>query len=433
MALLWPSTYQAASSFFINDRTDILANLLRNSPTPVSAEDLAAVQPTRERLAAVLDSRLLRTRLAQQYELARRLGLEPNEAEFALSRMSSITPIGTEGFSIQVTCRGYSALRQRIYPTLNRAEARQLCADLANSFLFELEQYVTRTSVEEAGKKRQFIETLMAHVQADLRETERQLASLQQRHELVDPADQVALVNDRLKALEQARAEALTLVGQTESALGSARGQLGRTDYLTIAGLVESRNPVINSLEQKLAELQLQLAEEEAAGKTRQNRDVQQTLAAIQSIEKQLDDLGKKVLKETSNRVNPAYDKLVDEVVSLQVTLAGARARSAKTANLLSAARSRLQTLPPVSRTYATLKQDQEVGYRTLASLKQSLAVALIEQKQGQQAGEFLVLDRAEPPPELREPPILLSGLLVFVLVLTTVGFMSMNRMLFGA
>jgi uncharacterized protein involved in exopolysaccharide biosynthesis len=432
VALFWPSTYNATSSFFVSDPAELLSTMLKSTTGLPGNADQNNLKPTSERLAAILSSRLMRSKLVAKQQLDQRLGLRPIEAEETLARMATITPIGTEGFSITVTCKGYTSLRKAVSHALVQEEARQLCAGLANDYLAELQQYVTETSVSEARKRREFIESAQRQVLVQLTRAQVGMERLQRAHALLDPDSQAALVTDRIRALELAEAEVRAKVAETQSSLAKAQGQLGRVDSMRVASIVEMRNPIISQVEQKIADLRVELATQEAQGKTRQNRDVVQIVTALEACELQLNQLKQDVHKEIAQSANPTYEKIVGQVVDLQVTLAGARARSSRTAAILGAARGELAQLPPVARQFAELKQDQEVQFQAMAALKQSLAVALVQEQQSQRVGEFLVLDEAVPPPDLYNPPVLWSMLLTILLFLAVMGLVGLNRMIFG-
>ena len=433
VALLWPSTYHATSSFFVSDPAELLSTMLKPSAGLPGSADQSNLKPTSERLAAILSSRQLRAKLVAKRQLAERLHLPAIEAEEMLARMAKITAIGTEGFSITVTCKGYTRLRVAVSAgSLRREEARELCANLANDYLSELQQYVTETSVNEARKRRQFIQDAQRHVLTQLHEAQAGMERLQRAYSLLDPDSEAGLLTDRLRALEAADVENRAKVDETQSALAKAQGQLGRVDSMRISSIVEMRNPIIAQVEQKIADLRVELATQQAQGKTPQTRDVVQITTALQSCEQQLAQLKEDVHKEVAQSANPTYEKIVGQVVDLQVALAGARARSSRTASLLRVARGQMAALPPVAREFAAYKQDQEVQFQALAALKQSLAVALVQEQQSQRVGEFLVLDQAAPPPDLYGPPVLWSMLLTALVLLAVMGLLSLNRMIFG-
>jgi uncharacterized protein involved in exopolysaccharide biosynthesis len=431
VAVLWPSTYTGASSFFVSTRSGLLTALAPQTPTPDTGAT-AVLKPTQERLAAILASRLLRARVATKNRLTELLRVEPGEAETLLAKMVQVSPIGQEGFTITVTCRGYSRARAVLPRVLVREDARRLCADLANSYLTEVQDYVTTTTVDEAGRKREFVETALRQVEAKLGATQAGLQRIQRQYELTDPPDKTALLSDRLKNLQQGRAEALATIRQSEASLRGAEGQLSQTQAMVVASIVQTRNPVIAQLEQKLAQAKVDLASQEAMGKTRQNRDVAQVLVTISATQEELRKVTQEIRTELSRQSNPLHDKLAAQVLDLRVTLAGARARGAETEKLLREARHDLRALPPVAQRFATLKQDDDVLVQTRSTLKQALAVALIQERQSKQAGEFLILDKAAQPPDLYGPPVLLAAVVVLVIGLCTLGLVGLNRSLFG-
>lgn len=432
VALFWPSTYSATATFFVSDPAALLATLQAPANVPEEAV-LSSLKPSPERLGAILSSRLLRARLVQKHHLDQRFGMEPTFAEELLARMAKITPIGSEGFSITVTCKGYTDLRVRISHALTRQEARQLCAALANDYLAELQQYITTTSIQEARKRREFIQNAQRQALQELQKAERGMQQLQQAYACLDFETEASLLTDRIRVLEQAEAEAKAKLAETQKSLAKTRGQLGRMEAMRVASVVKMRHPLINSLEQKIADLQAELATAEAQGKTRQNRDVIQILAALEANQRQLAQLKQEVIKEMAQQVNPLYEKLATQAADLEVTLAGAQARVARTTALLHSARQKLASLPPVARRYAALKQDHDIQFQTLAALKQSMAVALVQEQQSKRVGEFLVLDKAVPPPDLYGPPVLLSMFATTLLILAIMGLLALNRLIFGA
>lgn len=434
VALFWPATYTAASSFFVSDPADLLGTMLKDptgAPT-TGLPEAGKLKPTQERLNAILASRLLRSRLVKKHSLDQKLGRDPEEAEEILSRMAKIAPIGNEGFSIAVTCRGYSSIRTFFGHTFAREEARQLSAGLANDYLTELESYVTTTAVSEARKKLEFIQTAQRQVLSQLRMAESGMETLQTRNALTDPASEAVIIGERVKMLEQAQAEALAKVTESHSSLRKARAQLGTVEALRISSVVEMRNPIIADLEGKLAALRVDLATQEAQGKTRENADVVPVLSALKSTQEQLVQLKEDVHKEIARGANPTFDKLAGAVTDYEVALAGARARAATTTSLLGRARAAIASLPPVARRYSSLKQDQDVQFAALTALKQSLAVALVQEQHSKRVGEFLVLDQAVAPPDLNGPPILLSMLVTLGAMLVFMGLSALNKMIFG-
>jgi uncharacterized protein involved in exopolysaccharide biosynthesis len=61
VALFWPSTYNATSSFFVSDPAELLSTMLKSTTGLPGNADQNNLKPTSERLAAILSSRLMRS------------------------------------------------------------------------------------------------------------------------------------------------------------------------------------------------------------------------------------------------------------------------------------------------------------------------------------------------------------------------------------
>ncbi len=421
---IWPGSYLATSSLLLSDQADVVAKLLPQSST-VTAES------EQDRLWAILGSREIRGRLVKKHKLGQKLGMDDDWVAEILGHMTSIQPLGG-GLSITVTCRGCRNPKSALWGSLRMEDARQLCAQLANGYVAELESYLAETGLQQAGDNRKFVTRAKEELAAELQESEDRLQQLQTQYHLLDPSDKALRIVDRINAAQQALADAAAQADDVTSSLRTARGQLRDVDALHIAKVVELRNPVITQLEQKLAELRIDMATELAHGKTDIHRDVAQIQAGIDSIEQQIQDVQQETRQELSQANNPVYDGLVSKVVELEIGLAGARARQAKHASLLAAARGRLAELPPVAREYATLKRQQQVQSELMASLTQSLALALIEEQRAKTGSKFTILDTAVPPVLRSGPPTLVCGAITFVIIFIVLAFFMIDRRAFG-
>lgn len=423
-----PGAYRATSALLLNDQPDVVAGIMGTGGGSASAD---AQKSQQDRLWAILGSREIRSRLVKKYQLADKFGTDEDFAIELLAGMTMIKPAGG-GLSVTVTCFGYHDPRFALWAGLNMADARQLCADVANSYLTELDSYLVDIALQQAKNSKHFVRQAQMDLSGELRGTEDRLQALQNEYELLDPEDKAGRIVDRIKAAEQAYADASAEADDVASSLHAARAQLNTVDAMHVAKLVELRNPVISQLEQKLAELRVDMATELESGKTAEHRDVAQIQAAIDNIEKQIENLHQEIRQEFSRESNPAYNSLVSTVMELQIGLAGSQARKTKHASLLGAAHSRLAELPPVVREYATLKRQQEAQSELIGSLTQSIGLAMIEEQRAKAGSKFVVLDTAVPPIFRSGPPTLLSAAIGFVVVFVVLSFFMIDRRMFG-
>ncbi len=427
VAFLWPSTYHAYSSFLLPDSR-------LNTVSSVGERSNAAAdsQQKQDRLWTIITSRALRKQLVNKHDLDEKLGGDVGYAVDMLEYLTEVQTIGGGGLKIIVTMTGSKQFPLGLGHPLSEKEARELCADLANSYLEELDTFVRETNVATAQRQRKLLEKSKQEVETELHNTEQRLQELQEQFDLIDPDSKTSRVVQRILTVQQAADDAAAEVDDTATALREARSQLDQVDARRVASQARMRNPVISNLEAELAELQVELATEMASGKTANNRDVQQIQTAIDNIKQQLRSVEAEVLKEASEQVNPAYDQVVEKVVNLEVALAGAKARQAKYTNLKSSAQAQLSMLPAIARDYAAIKREQTVQSNLLTSLTESLAQAQLRERTARSADIFTVLDRAEPPSRRSSPTTWLVVLVVFIVLFAGFGLVLIDKRLFG-
>ncbi|MGC9318608.1 MAG: hypothetical protein ACP5KN_11325, partial [Armatimonadota bacterium] len=257
-----PGAFTATSSLLLSDRPDIVAGIGGDS----SAADSG---PSLERLQAILVSRALRERVAEKVKLAETLNARRVDAVEMLLHNTTVKAIGEDGLTMTVTTHGYARPRFAMlgYPvTFERA--RQLSAEIANAYVSELREYLRDVSLQHAADTVSFLRTRRDELQGELAETEDRLQTLRAQYELLDPDNEATRLGERIRALEQARAEAAAEADASASSMKEAESQLAEADARRIASAVEARNPVISRLEEELTQHRIDLAAELARGKT---------------------------------------------------------------------------------------------------------------------------------------------------------------------
>ncbi|MFO7948319.1 MAG: hypothetical protein R6V19_16070 [Armatimonadota bacterium] len=428
VAFLWPSTYRAYSSFLLPDSR---LNAASGAGQNVNL-DVGDPQQKQDRLWTVIVSRSLRKKLVQKHDLDEKFGVEVGYAVDMLEYITRVETIGGGGLKIICTLTGSKQFPLGLGHPLSEKEARELCAELANSYLEELDDFVRETNVATAQRQRKLLQQSKEEVETELQNTEQRLQQLQEQFDLIDPDSKTSRVVQRILSVQQAADNASAEVDDTATALREARSQLDQVDARRVASQAKMRNPVISNLEAELAELQVELATEMASGKTANNRDVQQIQTAIDNIKQQLRSVEAEVLKEASEQVNPAYDEVVGKVVNLEVALAGAKARQAKYASLKSSAQAELSMLPAIARDYAAIKREQTVQSNLLTSLTESLAQAQLQERTARSSDIFTVLDRAEAPSRRSSPTTWVVVLVTFIVLFVGFGLLLVDKRLFG-
>ena len=426
-----PQSYSATASLLLSSQPDVVAGVITGGDTAqppggpgtealVSAPDTG----TLERVWAILTSRELLLRLVRKHELESKLILREPEALNALQRMTRFKRIGSVGVSVTVTCRGS---RRPGLGALDTETARQLCADLGNSYLAELENYVTEANLRQAGQTREFLATSRHETEAQLQRLESELQNLQSSQGFLDPNNKTTQLLERLKTVEPAYAEAAAKHTEVAGALQLARPQVAQTAALRITQEVRKRNPVLTTLEGNLASLQVDLQVQLASGKTPQHRDVQKLQAQIDSTQSRIQQVREAIVSQVSLAVDPAHDEAVSRVITLEADLIGAVARQAQYARLRDSVQAEMARLPAASRRYLALKRDQEQQAKLLDPLTQGLKRAELVEKYSQ-TSRFIPLDTAVPPFRAAAWGAPLVGGAAFLLLFLVLAWINVYR-----
>ncbi len=421
-----PRSYVATSSMLISSQPDVVAAIIAGGTGDLAgataASDTLVRAPVTGALSslwAFLTSREILLRIVHKHDLMRELSLDESYAVDALRNMTKLQQITNVGVTVTVTCRGARWPRNSFFlgSPLTLEKAQQLCADLANSYLTELEKYVTETNLRQARQTREFLEASKQETQAQLQRIEQRLQTLQSEHSLLNPEDKVSELLERLKIIEPAYAEATARVKEASKMREAAQAQLDELSAMRISQEIMARNPVITTLEQKLAQLYIDLKIEQAIGKSDRHPDIIKLNAAIDGIKQQLQEIREEVVQQISRETDPAYDAVASTVVQLETEIVGAQARKAQYTRLRQAVRTELAELPGIAREYAFLEREQDQYAQLLGPLAQGLGLIGLVEKYSR-ASRFIRLDTAVPPQKPTSSAAILSVLIAVVVLL---------------
>ena len=423
--VLLPRQYSAATSILTSQAPSPVAGLQGLSMSGMSLNNAAI-----ERMEYVLKSRRVRDALVEKYELESRLELSHEKALEWLDAASTINIVGGGGLlggiglTIQVTSPGPSRLQMWTGTTgpFTTDEAKQVCAQWANDYVAILDEYLTTANVKSARDTRLFIEERLTEVQAGIGETEDRLQELQTQYLLMEPDSKA---KELIGAAQDATMEHARTVRQAQEvakSLSTSRSRLQREDAERISQEITQRNPVIVSLEQRLAGLREDLATQMGDGKSSQHPDVVAVQSGISDVERQLELVTRDVLQQVTRQPNPLHDSLLQDVTRLEVQLAGTHARQEKLSQQMDEADNALRELPPVVREYVHMNRKRQIQTETLTALARQLETANIEE-QRESSDSFQVLDEAVPPERKSGPSTVKNAALTFLAIAFLLGF----------
>jgi len=381
-------------------------------------------------LQEIARSRRVRGELARAHKLEERLKLDREESLRWLDDHTQVEAIGQVGpvssgvgLRITVTCPGTSRLKRwwHLRGTFTTEEAKRLCADLANELAAALDQYSTQVSVTTARETREFVARRKVEVEKELGATEKRLQELQIRHRFLDPEQKAGALLDQTKTVVTAYAQAQAQIASLEAAVGSGRRKLSKEEVMRVMAEVKEHNPVLLTLEDKLAQMRLELAMARAEGKSPEHPEVLSLQSAIKEAEAQEHSVTGQILSQCTRQANPIHDEILTKMVGNEVMLAGAQAEKKVLAAQLSKALAEESDLPPVVRQYVQLKRRWSLQTELVMTLAKRLELAQIEEER-QRSGSFSVLDEAVAPLRKSGPSSSKSALATFILLNVVLG-----------
>ncbi len=343
---------------------------------PTLFPELAALsgQTYLDTLAEVARSRSVAERAA------RRLGYSGDEFEEAVVRLQRDLKVSR--------VRGADMIRVEVTDPRPEEAARraQAVTDAFLSFLLE----GRRT---QAKATREFIEQQLAKVSRDLRAAEDALLRFKLAHGEVSLPEETRVRLEKLAELEAQMVAAQTERRAAEAQRERATEELRRRDQVTPSAWVQS--PLIQTLRQQLANLEIQLAGLMEKF-TDRHPDVVATRAQIAETQRRLaEELRRSLLAQTYT-VNPVYLGLVQQAVSAEVSAATLRAREAALAQAVRRWTQEIRALPPRELALMRLSRQQKVAENVYLMLSQKYHEARIAE--ASVVPDLRVVDRARPP-----------------------------------
>jgi len=421
----FPLRYTAATSLLTSEisQRNWLAEMARSSVPGLGSGNGGAL--TGIRVEAILKSLRIRKTVAATTGTAERLGVSEPEALRVLAGMTTMRQAPGGVLTVEVTTTGPSRCQQWLGrgDTLKTTQTKQLTADVANAYVEALRTYLGEADHENI----EFITASRDEVAKQLEQIEDELQAFRSQHGIVDPQRDLDLLGNAAKSANEAYAAALAEQAGVASSLKAARSRLSGQTATRLQQVIESRNPVITDLTQKLADARVSLKAAQAAGKTDTHPDVLELQDTIKATEGELQGVATEVETQVSRGANPTYDEVVSKVIALEISHADVRARCARYRTDFEGVRGRLASLPPVMRRYGELDLQQQLKSELLLNIAKQLEAARLEEKR-KSTDKFQVLDEAVPPTRKSGPSAPRSAAMTAVLLAVLLGVVALRR-----
>lgn len=405
-----PTTWEAETSIVFEEASGAHLSMLRQV---TAMSGLRAAPGSRgDFLQVLLRSRSVRGRVVDAMNLVDHMGVGSRDA--AIARLSDTyetrLPVG-QVLILRTTWEDEPLAR--IDP--ERTDAPAMVASLAAELIASLEQEVSRNDYTEAARRRALIEEQLDTAIRELNAVEDELVRYATSEGLVDLSGQTGAAVGQLQTLQQREAELQSTLDGAVAREASARARLTAQDQMALSSFSEGRDPAINTLRQRIIDLEQQITEQrEVQGKSEEHPDVASLMSEIESARTQLASLSEDAMQidRRSMTVDPSYSQLVEEALSNSQRVSEIRANIGAVREQKRAAMSAIERLPARSTEYLRLQRQVNIKSEVVAGLTENYEMARLAEAGS--TASFSVIDEPIPPGGPSSPSLKKVGAVAF-------------------
>ena len=419
--MVMPRTYEGeATLIFPQKSPDTLSSQLSQFTGLPMLGSLVPELSGRDVYVTVLKSRTLGETVLKN------VGLDGGDLDYEDMQDHLTLEMPKEGGLI-IRCQVPSSwLKARVPRKDLRSETAQMAAEMANSYVAELQAYDQSNCLFMGRKQRIFVEQQLDRTLPELRLAEVRLKDFQQAHPtLIPPQESQAYAQQALE-LTSSQVQADVALDETKAQLARARStwEAGAPENISPEAIAD--NPAIGELQLQLAKLEVQRATL-LENVTEKHPDVVSLDQEIAKTYERLHTEVDRVVSGESGGVGPAQQELLKQLVLLEVNSDGLDARKSALASSMSNIERRLSGLPAAELQYARLLRDVKAAETVYTTLLAEHAKAKIAE--GKDTDNFIVLDEAivqkkpaKPRIKLTLAAALMLGMMLGVLIATAQG-----------
>lgn len=424
--LLMPKTYEGNTTLVFPEQQDtgLSAQLaqLAGIPLPGGVVGLSG----RDVYTTILKSRTISERVC------RNLNLQVYGLDYEDLQDNLVLKTPKEGGLVLTFETPTSWLKGRVPSRQLKMRTAQLAADIANQYISELRVYDRSNTLFMGKKHRIFVEEQLARTKAELARAEARLQQFQEAHPMLAPPDKSSAYVDQALNITTQQAETDVALQETSAQIARARStwDKGAPDYVSPEALIES--PIISDLRVKLADLEVKRATllEEF---TENHPDVVGLSQEIEKTRSRINSEVAQIVEGQANSVSPAHQELLKQIVVLEITRDGMKARREALSGVMSRLERHMSNLPAMEMQYVRLLRDLKATEAVYTALLTEHAKARVTE--GMDSDNFIVLDEAIPEDKPAKPSIKLTllgsgllGLIIGMAVATAMGIQGYKR-----
>jgi len=409
-----PTTWEAETSIVFEDSSNSGLNMLRQV---AGMQGFGGSSASRgDFLEVLLKSRSVRGRVVDELNLVDRLDVG--------SRLAAIGRI-SKTYETQLPVAQVLVLRTAwegeplASVNMETTDAPEMAADLAGALISSLQKEVSHNDYTEAARRRKLIEEQLQTATQELNSAEDTLVEYATSEGLIDVSGQTGAAVSQLGTLQQREAELQSTLDGALAREAAARAKLNEQDQMAVSSMSEARDPALNTLRQRIIELEQQITEQkEVQGKSDQHPDVASLISELESARQQLADLsdGSMQVERRSMSVDPNYSRLMEEAVSNSQRVAEIRANIDAVRQQRREALSIIEQLPARSTEYLRLQREVEMKGQVVADLTENYEMARLSEAGS--TASFSIIDEPIPPGRPSSPSLKKIGAVAFVAAL---------------
>jgi succinoglycan biosynthesis transport protein ExoP len=271
----------------------------------------------------------------------------------------------------------------------------QVATDRANAIVAAFMELNQEVNSEEARSARVFIEDQIKAVEKDLEKAEDVLREYKEKEKVFAPSDEAKTVLSRLNELEKAQAEATVELTQIKLKLDELHKRLQEEAPTTITSTTVTNNPMVSQYRTRLFELESQLTAIEAQYNPDYPR-IATLKTEIAGVTERLTQEVERIVSSETHAVNPNYQTLASQIVTLEVNQVAEKARQEALSSQIKQVEKDLANLPGKEVELTRLMRNQSVleeMYMLLRSKHEEYRIT-----EAVQAAGISIVDKAVAP-----------------------------------
>lgn len=259
---------------------------------------------------------------------------------------------------------------------------------------------------EDMRSAKEFIETQLAAVAANLQLAEEELRIFREQEGSLAPSQETIAGINQLAALEADLGQVRISKTEITERIGQARNQLAGQEETMISSTTIGENPFVTQYRSRLADLEIQLSGAKEMY-TAQHPSILGLQAEIEDVKAKLTEQVERVIGTETRTINPVHRDLYASMISQEVELMALDARDQALQSLIRDYEARLSHLPAKELELARLTREAKVLeelYIMLLTRNEETRIA-----EAMQTADVQVIDDATLPVNPIKPRVKLN------------------------